>query len=298
MAVLAANEWTKAAADIVGATRVRDGYALMLGIGTGRLAEELLRQTDLYVIAIDRQPEKVDRFRRKLHAAGLYGTRASAYVGDPLAYPLPPYMANLIVAEDWEHFGLASHGKRVEAVFPMLRPYGGKVCLTVPRDRRDALVREIAALSLAVATVWQISDTIGVSRDGPLRGSTDWSHAEADAAIDAQGRRRTLSTTLEGATWVAKLDARGLAFPVVIDPLWTATTASTAAGAPTPSTAGPAGTASTAGTATTTSSAAPETTPSPARTATIASLPLRDVTDSVISPACRYMSASQLWPCE
>jgi hypothetical protein len=191
------DAWTKTAADIVHTTQIRDGYALVLGIGAGRLVEELLRQTNLQVIALDRDPQKVDRFRRKLQAAGLYGVRASACVGDPLAYPLPPYMASLIVSEDWAQLGMPSEGQRVEAVFPTLRPYGGKACLLIPPDRRDRLVQNIADLRLTGATVRQAGDWVVVSRDGPLAGSADWSHAEADAANTGASEDQSVHTPLE-----------------------------------------------------------------------------------------------------
>ena len=61
--------------------------------------EELLRQSQLSVIAVDRDESKVAALRERLHHVGLYGTRASVHVGDPLSYPFPPYLANLIVYE-------------------------------------------------------------------------------------------------------------------------------------------------------------------------------------------------------
>ena len=48
-----ADAWTKTAADILQATNVREGYAVVFGVESGRLAEELVRQSDLYVIAIE-----------------------------------------------------------------------------------------------------------------------------------------------------------------------------------------------------------------------------------------------------
>jgi MYXO-CTERM domain-containing protein len=40
-------------------------------------------------------------------------------------------------------------------------------------------------------------------------------------AVDARGVRRDLDVTLDGRTLVATLDARGLAYPIVVDPTWT-----------------------------------------------------------------------------
>ena len=195
-----ADAWTNAAADILQTTQTREGYAVVLGIGTGRLVEELVRQSSLYVIAVDRDVDKAAGLRERLHRAGLYGTRASVHVGDPLSYPLPPYMASLVVSENWAEVD-PSRGRRttfevvpqkfVAAVVHLLRPYGGTACLALPPAQRDALIKEVAAVGrlsksshngIAGATARPAGDWLLISRTGPLPGSADWTHAEADAA--------------------------------------------------------------------------------------------------------------------
>lgn len=177
-----ADAWTKTAAEILQATGVRDGYALVLGLQTGRLVEELIRQSDLDVIAIDPDADKVAGVRRRLHAAGRYGARASVHVGDPLAYPLSPFLASLVVSEDWAALGPATGGKLLPAVFHALRPYGGTACLALPAAQRDAVAGQVAESRLAGATARAAGDWLLISRAGPLPGAADWSHAEADAA--------------------------------------------------------------------------------------------------------------------
>jgi len=176
-----ADSWTKTAVAILDATQVRQGYALVLGIGTGRLVEELLRQPDLDVIAVDRDADRVAKLRGTLDRAGLYGTRASIHVGDPLSYPLPPYMASLVVSEDWGQLGASASRAFVEGIVHPLRPYGGTACVAIPAAR-DALVKEVAQSRIAGATARTAGDWVLVTRAGPLPHSADWSHAEADAA--------------------------------------------------------------------------------------------------------------------
>ncbi len=192
-----ADAWTKTAADILQTTKIRDGYALVLGVGTGRLVEELVRQSDLDVIAIDRDAGKVHRLRQGLHRAGLYGTRASAHVGDPLSYPLPPYAASLVVSESWADLGASAGRKLVETVFHPLRPYGGTACLALPTAEREGLIKEVAESGLAGATARTAADWVLVSRAGPLPGSADWSHEEADAANTGASEERFVKAPLE-----------------------------------------------------------------------------------------------------
>jgi hypothetical protein len=93
------DEWTARAAAILEATDAHSGYALVLGIDRGRLVEELVRQSDLHVIAVDEDADKVAALRARLFQAGLYGTRAAVLSGNPVRYPFPPYLASLVVSE-------------------------------------------------------------------------------------------------------------------------------------------------------------------------------------------------------
>ena len=88
------------------------------------MAEELVRQSDVFVIAVDPDAEKVARVRERFQGAGLYGTRITVRTGDPLAYPLPPLLANLIVSEDPAGICETFDRKFAEKVFRWLRPYG------------------------------------------------------------------------------------------------------------------------------------------------------------------------------
>ncbi len=175
------DEWTKTAADVLRTAKVTDGYALALGVGSGRLVEELVRQSRLQVIAIEPDADRAAAFRTRLHRAGLYGTRASVHVGEPLSYPLAPYLANLVVSEDWARLQAAGGRAFVPAVFHPLRPYGGTACLALPVAQRQALALEIADRHLAGAAVRTAGDWLLLSREGALPGSADWTHAEADA---------------------------------------------------------------------------------------------------------------------
>ncbi len=167
--------------EILQTSRVRQGYALVLGVDSGDLVEALARQSELDVIAVARDAGQADALRRRLHAAGLYGTRASVHVGEPLAYPLPPYLASLIVSEDWTQLGPLTGQTLREVVFPVLRPYGGTACLTLPPEQTEPLVAQLHRQLPAGAAVRTWSDGLLLSREGPLPGAAAWSHAEGGA---------------------------------------------------------------------------------------------------------------------
>ena len=103
----------------------RDGYGLVLGIESIDFIEHLVRQSQLQLIVIDANADKVADLRRLLDAAGLYGTRVAAVHADPLTTSLPPYMAQLAVADELAALTVDSSTIAVETVFQSLRPYGG-----------------------------------------------------------------------------------------------------------------------------------------------------------------------------
>lgn len=177
----ASDEWAARARQTLDAAGVRGGYALVLGIGSGRLVEELARHPDIVAIGVDPDAKKVDALRRRLDAAGLYGKRAQVIQGDPLDCGLPPYLASLVTAEDCEAAGLGGGAGFVRGVFNSLRPYGGSLCLPAARAAKEAVegwARESGARNAEVSRQGEFTV---LRRAGPLPGAAPWTHQFADA---------------------------------------------------------------------------------------------------------------------
>jgi len=177
-----ADQWTEKAKAILEATGVRDGYALVLGIDSGRLIEELARQSDLHVIAVDADTDKVAAVRERLCDMGLYGTRASVLVGDPVTYPFSPYMASLVVTETPDALDQSEERALAKAVFHTLRPYGGVACAWGALADRSGIEEILQDEAFPGASVREVGDFVLLARSGSLPGTANWSHAEADAA--------------------------------------------------------------------------------------------------------------------
>ncbi|HUT94049.1 MAG TPA: PQQ-binding-like beta-propeller repeat protein [Thermoguttaceae bacterium] len=176
------DAWTAKAEKILKRAGVRDGYCLALGLGSGRLVEELARQSELHVIAIDADPEKVDAARRRLHAMGLYGSRVHIVPGDLASLRLPPFMAGLVVSEDLARSGFDEGTAALERLHAVLRPYGGVACLPISEDRHAALAEQVRQAKPAGAEVTRWEDLTLVARAGALPDSADWPHESGDAA--------------------------------------------------------------------------------------------------------------------
>ncbi len=192
-----ADQWTKSVEKILRETKATAGYALVLGLADGRMVEELVRQSKLHVIALEADAKKVAALRERFHRAGLYGTRVSILEGDPTAYPLPPYMANLIVSENFGAVASADDRKLAASIFHALRPYGGTACLPVPAPRRKAFLAAVAKAKLPGADAREAGDLVLLTRSGPLEGAADWSHAGADAANTGSSRDERVKAPLK-----------------------------------------------------------------------------------------------------
>ena len=85
----------KAADAIVAVSGVTKGHCLVLDCGTGRLAYELAKRTELRIICVDPDLQAVDAARKALDAAGVYGSRVVVEQGEgeptpPAPGPIPP----------------------------------------------------------------------------------------------------------------------------------------------------------------------------------------------------------------
>ncbi|MFQ6034576.1 MAG: PQQ-binding-like beta-propeller repeat protein [Sedimentisphaerales bacterium] len=179
------DEWTTKAQDILAATGVDEGYCLVLGVGSGRLMEELARQAelnqyDLHVIGLDPDPAKIDTLRNRWLGMGILNEQLSAVVGEICTAQFPPYLAHLIVSEDLNAAGIDYGNTFVEKAFYSLRPYGGQICLGA--ETLELLQQAAAAGELANANITVSGNFAVLERAGALPGSADWTHNYADAS--------------------------------------------------------------------------------------------------------------------
>ncbi|MBL8799492.1 MAG: PQQ-binding-like beta-propeller repeat protein [Planctomycetia bacterium] len=200
--VAAEDDWTRRAAVILESTKVRDGWAVVWGVGKGRLVEELIRQSNLQLIVIDPDEAKVRALRDRLIAAGHYGTRAAVHVGEPATFPLPLYLASLMVAEDLEVFGAELRPATLKTVYAALRPYGGIAWLPLPDAQQLGFEKLVASAELVNAKTQPAAagGAFLLTREGALPGSANWTHEHADAANTRVSRDQLVKAPL-GILW-------------------------------------------------------------------------------------------------
>ncbi|MBN2314359.1 MAG: PQQ-binding-like beta-propeller repeat protein, partial [Sedimentisphaerales bacterium] len=196
----ARQRWENRARQILQTTNEKEGYCLLLGLGTGELLYQLLDQSEHHIVALDPNAEKVEAVRHALDETGLYGTRVAVHVGDITTMKLPPYMANLIVSEDLKSAGFNKRDLLIKNVFHSLRPYGGRACFSIPKRRHAGILRRSSKLELPGSKVVSSGRLLMLSRTGPLPDSADWTHQYADAANTVVSKDKSVKAPL-GLLW-------------------------------------------------------------------------------------------------
>jgi outer membrane protein assembly factor BamB len=175
----AAPEALRQARELLVKVEDKAGRALFYGADTRDLVDALLQESKLQITVIDPDEEKVAVMRRDYDACGLYGSRITCHVGDPVSFQAPPYVAQVV----WVGKGLmgvAEDRDQLKAAYASVRPYGGVLCLAHGEGLASTWGRrlEVAGLEGAVFEPFELGTR--VVRAGALPGAADWTHQYGD----------------------------------------------------------------------------------------------------------------------
>jgi outer membrane protein assembly factor BamB len=162
---------------ILDQTQISDGYALVWGIERDDFLIALAATTALNIVAVDPSADKIQKLRKQLNQAGLYGKRVSLLSGTPDSVNLPPYFAALIVINQ-----SGSGQFYLKKLFNSLRPYGGKIWLPANAHSAPQIEQEVRNDELAGAEMISVENAVVITREGPLPGASDWTHQYGDIA--------------------------------------------------------------------------------------------------------------------
>ena len=139
------DEWTDAAKTMLSQKDLHQGLALVYGIQSGRLVEELAKRSSLVIVAIDTDHQKLQALRAKMDAAGIPAERVSILEGDPLDFAFSPYIAALVTSEDTAFAETASKPEALERLYQSTRPFGGEIWLPTSNQQHEVLAAGVAA---------------------------------------------------------------------------------------------------------------------------------------------------------
>ena len=194
------DPWTSHAQRVLQLAGTKSGYCLLLGIGSGRLLDELVAQSELHIVALDPDAQLVARTRRKYDDRNLSGSRVEVLAGDIHSIQVPPYLARLIVSEDLAAAGLERGRQFCERLFASLRPYGGVACFALSAEQHESFASNVAAAQLARAEVARETGVSILRRVGALPGSGSWTHHNGDAGNTVSSRDELVQAPL-GILW-------------------------------------------------------------------------------------------------
>ncbi|VAX41383.1 hypothetical protein MNBD_PLANCTO02-2185 [hydrothermal vent metagenome] len=171
--------WKNQATYILEQSKVKEGYCLIAGIQNEQLIEELLNQSKMKLIIVDKDRKRINKLKQKLIDAKLYGSRAEAFTGDPATFRFPNYLAHLIILKKGDS-QLSS--KQLAKHYKTLRPYGGVLWFSNQGLTKERLKKMSKQAKLAKAKISQESQFVSLRKVGPLPGSANWTHEGGDAA--------------------------------------------------------------------------------------------------------------------
>ncbi|MEO8498512.1 MAG: hypothetical protein ABI614_25900, partial [Planctomycetota bacterium] len=128
--------------------------------------------TDLKFIVIEPDAERAATWRRLLDDHGIERQRVSLYVGDPIGFQLPPYLASFDIVDDTAIADALVQQQNGElAVFQSLRPYGGTAMLACSADSHQSLVAATDQNGFAIERrdAWTV-----LIRNGGLEGAVNY----------------------------------------------------------------------------------------------------------------------------
>ncbi len=207
--------YASAAQAVLDQTGLTRGYCLDYGCGDGRLAYELARRSDLNIIGVSEDPAAVERARRALQAAGLYGTRVTIIQSSLAKLPHAKESFNLIVSSDMLT-ATNCPGQSAE-MFRVLRPGGGVAWLGYPTGAAGTLANWPALdawIKAGVSTndaVIQNDPTrsVKVTRD-QLTGIGSWSHGYGDPGNTACSEDQRVVASEMRLQWFGLPGPRGM----------------------------------------------------------------------------------------
>ena len=156
------------------------GFFIALGGLSPEETEHLVQTTGTRVIFVSDDAGRNESERRRLAAAGTFGTRVEQFGGDPLAFHLPPYIATVL----WLRGDALDvpTAPQLRQAWHSVRPYGGRLRFTGTAAQNARFAEQARAAALAGAELAADAHGVTLSRPGGPEGAADWTHETSDPA--------------------------------------------------------------------------------------------------------------------
>ncbi len=194
------SAWSDRVAKILAESKTQTGYCLVLGAGSGGLVKELVRQSELQLIVLERDSAACDSLRVDLDRHGLYGTRVTVVEGDLSTISLPPYFASLTVSESTTLSNVGFSDQTLQTLYRNTRPYGGSWMLPLDNTSHGEFSEIVNVAKPARAELRRAGEFSILTRVGSLPGAADWTHEYGDPSNTLMSRDELVKAPL-GVLW-------------------------------------------------------------------------------------------------
>ena len=202
----------QAAEHILTTTGITRGYCLLLDCNDGQLAYELAKRSELIILGVDRDPDRVARARALLTKAGVYGSRITLRQADPLEHlPCPRSFANLVVVDGSQVLGKLPAS--AAQIVSWLQPATGVAFLgplpgTNQLELRNGIAKWIGDMKVRWDLVESPAGGWARLRSEPPPNTGSWTHEYGDAGNTANSQEG-----LQGVAATDRLDVQWLGRP-------------------------------------------------------------------------------------
>ncbi len=176
------DRWRPVAQELLERLGEEEGYALLLGAGSGGLLYELLRGSNLHVVVVEEDASAVGSLRDELAQSGVYGRRAAVIHGNPASFSVQPYLFSMVLSEDAVEAGIKADAGNVGRILNLLRPYGAVAWLGIDSDHGADLYEAAVSADTDQVEPENRADALFAVRNGPLSGAGEWTHQYHNAA--------------------------------------------------------------------------------------------------------------------
>lgn len=178
----------------------QDGYALVVGAGSGVLIDELLASTDLHLVVLENDPERIEALRRRYDEQGVYGRRIGILRGSLEEGRLPAYFAEWVISESALPDDLGSPAAWLRTVYHCLRPYSGRAAWPCSEKLAGRLLDHLREHPLDRGVARHEGGLFRMHRQDAPEGSSEWTHQNGDVANSVTSRDILVKAPL-GVLW-------------------------------------------------------------------------------------------------
>ncbi len=165
------------AGEILNETKVKEGYALYIGVNNPKLLAAIAEKTNLAIVAVDSDASKINKLRRDFDAMGFKTNRVAFLQNTPENIDFAPYFSSLTIIEDIDNYSLESAKILLEKVHASTRPFGGKIWIGGKNESLAKILAPSETSSFEGLTVLNSKpDFVVLSSEGAPKGSANWTH--------------------------------------------------------------------------------------------------------------------------